>query len=100
MIKGVTTESDFFTDIEHLDEYTFSIEKCINVREFLILMKMDFTGENVIKQILFEKLFENVDCLELTKCYLRLKTLSQTFNDNFTFISNGIDIPCSMMCAQ
>ena len=97
MIKGVMTESDFFTDIEHLDEYTFSIEKCVNVREFLILTKMDFTGEDAIKQRLFGKLFENVDCLELTKYYLRLITLTQTFNDNFTFVGNGIDILCSTM---
>ena len=52
MIKGVMTESNFFTDIEHLDEYAFSTEKCVNIREFLILMKMDFIGEDVIKQIM------------------------------------------------
>ena len=38
-----------------------------------------------------------MDCPNLTKCYLRAITLSQTFNDDFMFVGKAKDIPCTRL---
>ena len=59
----------------------------------LLLTKMDFMKESSIKSRLFGRQFENMDCPDLTKCYLRAITLSQMFNDDFMFVGKTKDIP-------
>ena len=86
MINGVRMDNDFFNDIVRLEEYAFNVERCNDMTEFLLLTKMDFTTESSIKSRLFGRQFENMDCPDLTKCYLRAITLSQTFNDDFVFV--------------
>ena len=97
MINGVTINFDHFNDLERLENYAFSIEKCDNMRDLLLLMKMDFEKECDIKEYLFGKSFENLDCPKLTSCFLRSITLSQTFNDDFTFVGRTGEIPCSKL---
>ena len=41
-----------------------------------------------------------MDCPDLTKCYLRAITLSQTFNDDFVFVGKTKDIPCTRLHAD
>ena len=89
--------SDCFNDLERLENYAFSVEKCDNMQDLLLLTKMDFEKECDIKEYLFEKSFENLDCPKLTSCFLRLIVLSQTFNDNFTFVGRTGEIPCSKL---
>ena len=60
-------------------------------------MKMDFEKERDIKEYLFGKSFENLDCPKLTSCFLRSITLSQTFNGDFTFVGRTGEIPCSKL---
>ena len=86
MINSVRMDNDFFIDIVHLEEYAFNIELCNNMNEFLLLTKMDFMKESSIKARLFGRQFENMDWPNLTKCYLRAITLSQTFNYDFVFV--------------
>ena len=38
---------------------------------------------------MFGRVFKNHDCPELTKIFLNAITLSQTFNDDFTFVRGG-----------
>ena len=86
MINSVRMDNDFFNDIVCLEEYAFNIELCNEMNEFLLLTKMDFMKESSIKARLFGRQSENMDCPDLTKCYLRAITLSQTFNNNFVFV--------------
>ena len=97
MINGVIINSDCFNDLERLENYVFSIEKCDNMPDLLLLTKMDFEKECDIKEYLFGKSFENLDCPKLTSCFLRSITLSQTFNDDFTFVGRTGEIPCSKL---
>ena len=57
---------------------------------------MDFSQERYIKQRLFGKSFENMECPSLTKCYMRCITIGQTFSDTFSFVDlEKCYIPCS-----
>ena len=70
------------------------------MNEFLLLTKMDFTKKSSIKSRLLGRQFENMDCPNLTNCYLRAITLSQTFNDDFMFVAKAKDIPCTRLHAN
>ena len=100
MINSVRIDNDFFNDIVCLEEYAFNIELCNEMNEFLLLTKMDFMKESSIKARLFGRQFENMDCPDLTKCYLRAITLSQTFNNNFVFVGKTKNIPCTRLHAD
>ena len=98
MINGLDPEYQSFTHIVHLDDYSFSVKKCGNIAYFLILTKRDFSKEYSIKERIFGKSFENIDCLSLTQCYTRAITLGQTFNDDFVLVGkveDEIPIGCS-----
>ena len=98
-INGVSYEH--FKHVEHLDKCAFDVEWCYNMNNFLSLTKMDFEQEKTIKRHFFGKEFENMDCPDLTRTYLRAITLGQTFNDEFTFVSLPHDyIPCSAMHSE
>ena len=75
----------------HLDDSSFSIKKCGNIVCFLILTKRDFAKDYSIKERIFGKSFENIDCLSLTQCYACAITLGQTFNDDFVFVGKVED---------
>ena len=97
-IHGVRVLYEHFKHVERLDKCAFNVEQCCNMNEFLLLAKMDFEREKMIKRCLFGKEFENMDCPDLMRTYLRAITLGQTFNDEFTFVSLCRDyIPCSAM---
>ena len=58
------------------------------------MIKHNFDRESTLKRNMFGKSFENHDCPELTKFFLNAINLSQTFNDDFTFIrGDGIHVP-------
>ena len=82
---GVIIESCIIKD--KLTDKAFNVENCCSLRDFVILIKMDFPQENYIKRRLFEQCFENMDCPSLTKCYMRCITLGQTFSDVFLSLS-------------
>ena len=72
--------------INKTNTYGCCIERCNNTIDFLLLMKHDFIGEPILKKNMFGRVFENHDCPELTKVFLNVITLLQTFNDDFTFV--------------
>ena len=56
-------------------------------------MKHDFIQERIWKENMFGRVFENYDCPELMKIFLNAITLSQTFNDDFTFVRGENVVP-------
>ena len=103
-INGVHFNYEYFRSILRLDDFAFNVERCKNVLEFLVflvLTKMDFEQEWYIKNRLYGKESENMDCPDLVKNYLCGVTLSHTFNDDFTFVDfNSMCIPCSWMHSE
>ena len=100
-INGVHFDYKYFRSILHLDDFAFNVERCKNISEFLVLTKKDFEQEQYIKTRLYGKEFENMDCPNLVKNYLRGVMLSHTFNDDFTFVDfNSTCIPCSWMHSE
>ena len=74
----------------------FNAEKCRNILDFIMLIKMDFPQEVYIKRRLFGRWFENMACPSLTKCYMRCITIGQTFSDMFSFVElEKSYIPCT-----
>ena len=69
-----------------LSTKSFNTEKCRNILDFIMLIKMDFPQEVYIKRRLFGRQFENMACPSLTKCYMRFIMIGQTFSDTFSFI--------------
>ena len=95
-INGLQIGYEYFKNMLKLDSFAFNMECCQNVKDFLILTKLDFEQERYIKRILYGKEFENMDCPVVTKNYLRSITLSQMFKDEFTFVGMDLKyIPCS-----
>ena len=75
---------------------SFNTEKCRNILDFIMLIKMDFLQEAYIKRRLFGRRFENMAYPSLTKCYMRCITIGQTFSDTFSFIElEKCYIPCT-----
>ena len=72
--------------LNELSTKSFNTEKCRNILDFIMLIKMDFPQEAYIKRRLFGRQFENMACPSLTKCYIRCITIGQTFSDTFSFI--------------
>ena len=87
MINGLIFEYGLFDSMIQLDKYTFSIEKCECIIDFLLLSRRNFLIEAHLKKKLFGRSFENMDCPSLTGCFACRITLSQTFNDDFVFVS-------------
>ena len=69
-----------------LSTKSFNTEKCRNILDFIMLIKMDFPQEVYIKRKQFGRRFENMACPSLTKCYMRCIMIGQTFSDTFSFV--------------
>ena len=71
--------------LKKMNTYACFVDKCDSMIDFLSLTKHDFRREKMLKRNMFGKDFENHDSPELTRCFLNVITLSQTFNDGFIF---------------
>ena len=100
-INGVNFDYDYPKFLLHLEDYSFNVEKCKSISEFLVLTKLDFNQEHYLKKRFFGKEFENFDCSTLTKNYLLCMTMSHTFHDNFCFVDLDLNyILCSLMHSE
>ena len=82
--------------LNELSTKSFNAEKCRNILDFIMLIKMNFPQEAYIRRRLFGRWFENMACPSLTKCYKRFIMIGQTFSDTFSFIElEKSYIPCA-----
>ena len=49
-INGVNFDYDYPKFLLHLEDYSFNVEKCKSISEFLVLTKLDFNQERYLKK--------------------------------------------------
>ena len=71
-INGLDIGYKYFKNVLKLDSFAFNVERCQNIKDFLILTKLDFEQECYVRRILYGKEFENglsSSNKELLTCY-------------------------------